>query len=43
MFRLPARMYAAPIPLATWIIVAIAGPVGPGKATVILTVNVRVV
>jgi hypothetical protein len=42
-FRLLARMYAVPIPLATWIIAGIVDLVPPGKAIAIVTVNVRVV
>ncbi len=39
--RCRARMYAAPIQLATWIIVAIAAPVARGKVIVTMMRNVR--
>ena len=40
-FRLPARMYAAPILLVTWITVAIVVHARLGKAIAIMMKNVR--
>ena len=39
--RFRARMYAAPIPLVTWITAGIVDPVPPAKAIVTITVNVK--